>query len=49
MMGNSGASNSNDGALADMINGLREESINKVPLHFSMKRSALSEFPIQES
>ncbi len=28
-MGNSGASNSNDGALADMINGLREESINK--------------------
>jgi cell division protein FtsZ len=29
MMGNSGASNSNDGALADMINGLREESINK--------------------
>ncbi|MFL2984887.1 MAG: cell division protein FtsZ [Candidatus Poseidoniaceae archaeon] len=28
-MGNSGASNSNDGALADMISGLREESINK--------------------
>ena len=28
-MGNSGTSNSNDGALADMISGLREESINK--------------------
>ena len=29
MMGNSGTSNSNDGALADMISGLREESINR--------------------
>ena len=28
-MGNSDASNSNDGALADMISGLREESINR--------------------
>ena len=28
-MGNSGTSNSNDGALADMISGLREESINR--------------------
>jgi cell division GTPase FtsZ len=29
MMENSGASNSNDGALTDMVNGLREESINR--------------------
>ena len=40
--GNSGASNSNDGALADMINGLAKKVSFQVLLHFSMKRSALS-------